>query len=442
MLSSAENELLTRTGKEAAAGQFFRRYWMPALLSEEVPVPDCPPVRVRLMGERLVAFRDTNGNVGLVGQYCMHRQMDLFFGRNEECGLRCLYHGWKYDKDGNCVDMPTEPPSSSYASRIKLEAYPCREFAGIVWAYLGPKDLAIEFPDFEFNSLPDQNTFVRKSLLNCNYLQAMEGNLDSSHVGFLHSFPKAKSPDRRSAAPTPIGAANESAGTNVVETRLAELDALTRIPTFEIEEREFGFIIGARRPAENGNIYWRIAQWLLPNHTMVGSNVGETLLWDAWVPLDDQHTWVYRIMYNPWRPISDEEKWQYNNAGVLMLNIENIPGTYLPLRNRDNDYLIDRTLQKNYSFSGIKGTNAQDAAAIENQGPTPIADRSKEHLGRVDIGIRRMRARMLQEIRDFQGGTEPISAFKGDLYRVRPITVTLPDDGIPFYEAARQYIFV
>lgn len=414
---------------------------MPALLSEEVPSPDCPPVRVRLMGEQLVAFRNTSGTVGLVGQYCMHRQMDLFFGRNEENGLRCLYHGWKYDIGGKCVDMPTETPDSTYKDRIHLTAYPCKEYAGIVWAYLGPKELAVEFPEFEFNSLPAPQYYIRKSLLQCNYLQAMEGNLDSSHVGFLHSFPKGSVGQQTQSAANPAGT-KDTAGTNVVQTRLAELDALKKKPSFEIKETDFGFIIGAKRPGQDGTAYWRIAQWLLPVHTMVGSNEGETLLWDAWVPVDDENTWVYRIMYNPWRPISDHEKWQYGNTGVMMMNVENIPGTYLPIRNRSNDYLIDRVLQKNYSYSGIKGTNAQDAAAIENQGPTPIADRTKEHLGSGDTGIRRMRTRMLKEIGAFQKGTEPVAAFKGALYRVRPITLTMPDDGVPFYEAARHIINV
>src|ERR1700759_525201 len=154
MLSKADNDLLTQTDRGTVAGDYFRRFWMPALLSEEVPVPDCPPVRVKLMGENLVAFRDTNGRVGLVGQYCAHRQMDLFFGRNEECGIRCVYHGWKFDADGQCVDMPTEPDESSYKDRIKITSYPTEEHAGIVWAYLGPKDLPVQFPKFEFNELP------------------------------------------------------------------------------------------------------------------------------------------------------------------------------------------------------------------------------------------------------------------------------------------------
>src|SRR5579885_121407 len=388
MLSVADNELLTRTNKGTAAGEYFRRFWMPALLAEEVPSPDCPPVRVTLMGECLVAFRDTKGRVGLVGRYCEHRQMDLFFGRNEEHGLRCVYHGWKYDIEGNCVDMPAEPPDSNFRNKVHLTAYPCIEHAGMVWAYLGPKHLPVEFPQLEFTTLPKEHLYIRKSLLECNYLQAMEGNLDSSHVGYLHSFP-AGSPMRPAAVNTPA-----NSGGGVVETRLNELAALTALPTFEIKETDYGLMIGAKRAGANGKAYWRIGQWLLPVHTLVGSNPGETMLWDAWVPMDDEHTWVYRVMYNPWRPISEREIYEYDHVGFMMLNVENVPGTYLPVRNRANYYLIDRNLQRTDSFTVIKGTNAQDAAAIENQGPTPIADRSKEHLGSADVGIIQARKKL------------------------------------------------
>ena len=439
MLSVADNELLTRTNKGTPAGEYFRRFWMPALLSEEVPTPDCPPARVTLMGECLIAFRDTSGQVGLVGRYCEHRQMDLFFGRNEENGLRCVYHGWKYDRNGNCVDMPAEPPENGYKNKLRLTAYPCKEYAGMVWAYLGPKDLPVEFPQLEFTTLPKDHFYIRKSLLHCNYLQAMEGNLDSSHVGFLHSFPKG-SPLRPTAAKPP--ASNAADDGNVVQTRLKELDALTGQPSFEIKETEYGMMIGAKRAGANGKAYWRIGQWLLPVHTLVGSNPGETMLWDAWVPMDDEHTWVYRVMYNPWRPITEHEIYEYNHVGFMMLNVGNIPDSYRPVRNRENDYLIDRGLQRTYSFTGIKGTNAQDAAAIENRGPSSICDRSKEHLGSADIGIIQARRKLLRVIRELQEGIEPVPAMKGDLYKVRSISVTLDESNVPFYECARELIFL
>ena len=428
MLSAADNELLTRTGKETRGGQYMRRFWLPALLSEEIPSPDSPPVRVDLMGEKLVAFRDTNGRIGLIGRYCAHRQMDLFFGRNEECGLRCVYHGWKFDIHGKCVDMPTETAATGYKDRIALAAYPCQEHAGIVWAYLGPKDLPVEFPQFEFNTLPKEHVYIRKSLLNCNYLQAMEGNLDSVHTGFLHSFVTGTALD-------PTGQGHGRRGAISHHYRGS-------FPTFEIKETDYGLMIGAKRSAPNSKAYWRITQWLLPVHTMIAANEGETLLWDAWVPMDDEHTWVYRVEYNPWRPISENEIFEYNNAGFVRLNVENVPGTYLPVRNKANDYLIDRMLQRTYSYTGIKGSNAQDAAAIENQGPTPISDRTEEHLSSTDVAIVRMRRKFLAELNEFQGGTEPRAALAGTLYRVRPIAVPLEDKGTPFYEDAKDLIFV
>jgi phthalate 4,5-dioxygenase len=428
MLSAAENELLTRTDKGTPTGEYLRRFWMPALLSEEIPATDCAPVRVTLLGEHLIAFRDSNGKVGLLHRYCAHRQMDLFFGRNEDCGLRCVYHGWKFDVNGQCIEMPTEPPNSNYKDRIQLTSYPCQEHAGIVWAYLGPRDLPVEFPQFEFNSLPKDCYYVRKSLLECNYLQAMEGNLDSFHTGYLHSFSTGSALD-------PRGQGHGKRGAVTHQYQQAQ-------PHFEIEETDYGLMIGAKRKAASGGAYWRITQWLLPVHTMIAANPGETLLWDAWVPMDDGHTWVYRIEYNPWRPLTVEEIHEYNTAGFARLNVENIPGTYLPVRNKSNDYLIDRGLQRSYSYTGIKGTNAQDAAAIENQGPTPIADRTQEHLGSTDVAIMRMRRKFLAELAAFQNGTEPVPALKGDLYKVRAIAVSLEDDGTPFYEGAKEHLYV
>ncbi len=428
MLSAAENELLTRTGKGTTAGDYLRRFWMPALLTEEIPAPDCPPVRVRLMGECLIAFRDSSGRAALVGQYCMHRQMDLFFGRNEEGGIRCAYHGWKFDADGNCVDLPTEPKGSKYKDNVHLTSYPCQEFAGIVWAYLGPKDADAQIPQFEFNSLPPENMYLRKSLLSCNYLQAMEGNLDSSHTGYLHSFSSGSALD-------PRGQGHGKRG-GVTHQYQASL------PSFEVKDTDYGCMIGAKRKSASGPAYWRVTQWLLPVHTLIAANVGETLLWDAWVPMDDEHTWVYRIEYNPWRALTKQELFEYNNVGFARLNVENIPGTYLPVRNKENDYLIDRELQRTYSYTGIKGTNAQDAAAIENQGPTPIADRTKENLSSSDLAIIRMRRKFLNVLQDFKDGVEPAPALNGDMYKVRAIAMSLEDDGVPFYEGAKELLFL
>jgi phthalate 4,5-dioxygenase oxygenase subunit len=427
VLSIADNELLTRTDKGTLAGDYFRRFWMPALLSEEIPIADCPPVRVKLMGEQLIAFRDSEGRVGLVDRYCAHRQMDLFYGRNEGCGIRCVYHGWKFDIEGKCVDMPAEPPESAYKDRIQLKSYPCIERAGMIWAYMGPKDFPAQFPEFEFNDLPKGHWYLRKSLLECNYLQAMEGNLDSSHVAYLHGFLSGTSLD-------PTGAGHgRRGGLDASKYRQAR-------PTFEVHDTPYGCMVGAKRPEGNGNAYWRVTQWLLPVHTIIASPPGETILWDAWVPMDDEHTWVYRIEYNPWRPLTEQELYSYDHVGFTRLNVENIPGTYFPKRNKGNDYLLDRELQKTYSFTGIRGTNAQDAAGVENQGAAPIADRSQEKLGASDLAIIRVRRTMLSALKNFKEGKEPEAAKNGDWYAVRAVAVSLPDDGTPFYEGAKELL--
>jgi len=168
MLTREENELLTRTGPGTPMGSLMRRYWVPALFSRELPEPDCPPVQAKLMGERLVAFRDTDGRLGLLGELCPHRTASLFYGRNEECGLRCVYPGWKFDVDGNCVDMPSEPPGRGFQHKIKTTAYPCIERGGVVWTYMGPAELKPEFPSLEWAELPEQHRFVSRHIQECN----------------------------------------------------------------------------------------------------------------------------------------------------------------------------------------------------------------------------------------------------------------------------------
>ena len=187
MLNAADNQLLTRTGSGEPLGALMRRFWIPVLLSEELPEADCPPIRVKLLGERLVAFRDTSGKVGFIDEFCAHRGVSLWFGRNEEHGLRCPYHGWKFDVNGQCMEVPSEPAESGYCNKIKLTSYPCVEKAGIIWTYMGPKDKQPEFPAFEWLDLPDSQRLVAKRWQECNWLQAMEGGIDSSHVSWLHS---------------------------------------------------------------------------------------------------------------------------------------------------------------------------------------------------------------------------------------------------------------
>src|SRR5213594_2366825 len=181
-----ENEFLTRTGPGTPMGELFRRYWIPAMSADDLPGRDGAPVRVRLLGEDLVAFRDTSGKIAFIGEHCPHRGASLFLGRNEEYGLRCVYHGWKFDVTGTCLDMPSEPPESNFKEKIRARAYPCQERGGVVWAYLGPRESPPPLPDLEANQLPEDNRQVTAIQRACSWLQGMEGDIDTAHIGFLH----------------------------------------------------------------------------------------------------------------------------------------------------------------------------------------------------------------------------------------------------------------
>ncbi len=378
------NQLLTRTGPAEPMGRLFRRYWIPALLSEELPEPDCPPVRVTLLSEPLIAFRDTHGRVGLLDQYCAHRRASLWFGRNEEGGLRCPYHGWKYDVTGQCVDVPSEPPESGFCSRIQLKSYPCVERGGAVWTYMGPPDQRPPLPEFEWTLVPASHRYVSKRFQECNYLQAMEGGIDSSHVSSLHSG---------------------ELHTDVLHkgTKGASYQRDAR-PQFEVLESPGGLVIGARRNAEPGRYYWRISQWIVPWYTMIPPYGDHALHGHAWVPIDDESCWAWSMSHHPTRPLNELE-WEAIRSGQSIY-AEMIPGTYRPVANRDNDYLIDRAGQKTGRYySGVKGISMQDASIQESMGA--ITDRSLEHLAPTDIGIVNARRRLLDAALALQPGVQP-----------------------------------
>src|SRR5918993_4392305 len=228
MVSHEQNDALTKTGRGTIMGDLFRRYWIPALHAWELPEPDCPPVRVQLLGEKLVAFRDTDGRLGLIGEFCAHRGVSLWFGRNEECGLRCPYHGWKYDITGQCVDLPSEGEDGPMRKRMKLKSYPCIEAAGLVWTYMGPADQMPEPPALEWVKVPDERRFVSKRLQASNYLQALEGGIDSSHVTFLHSGALRRDP-------------------LFIGSKGNEYNEGDKMPVFDVVDFEGGLLIGARR---------------------------------------------------------------------------------------------------------------------------------------------------------------------------------------------------
>lgn len=417
MLSRERNEELCRTGAGTLMGTLFRRYWVPALLASEIPEPDCPPVRVQLMGEKLVAFRDTLGRIGLIGEFCAHRGVSLWFGRNEECGLRCPYHGWKFDVTGQCTDLPSEPEESGMRQRMKIKAYPCVERGGVIWTYMGPAELQPEPPALEWVEVPPERRFVSKRLQECNYLQAMEGGIDSSHVSFLHGSSLQKDPLFK--------------GSRGNEYNLAD-----RMPYFEVAEYEGGLLIGARRNAGDDRYYWRITPWIMPWYTIIPPRAGHPLGAHAWVPIDDETCWAWSINYHPKRALSDTEvKAMKSGAGI---HVKYIPGTFIPLANKRNDYLMDRAAQKaGESYSGIEGIAMQDASLQESMGP--IQDRTNEHLCSTDKGIvmaRRMLLKAAETVR--QGGAPP--GLDPAAQRVRSVSIELPraDD---FRHGARHGLF-
>jgi phthalate 4,5-dioxygenase len=417
MLSAADSELLVRTGPGTAMGEYFRRFWLPVALSREMPEPDSPPIRVKVMGEDLVAFRDSNGRVGLLEPACAHRGANLFYGRNEECGLRCIYHGWKYDVDGKCVDMPNVPAGASMHGKISIKAYPTREFGELVWAYLGPKDEKPEVPQLEHGMLPASHRYVTKRLQQCNWAHSMEGALDTAHFSFLHM-------------PAPRFSSNADKTVAADENRMRWLRN-DPAPRFTVVDHEVGFVVGGARKADGNELYWRITQFMLPTHSITPSAMpGEVYYGYTWVPIDDENCWIYIYGWHPDRPIEAEERAKFEKGGYGQF-AELGPG-YLPIRNRGNDWLIDRTEQKLRSFTGVRGIAEQDAMAQESQGL--IADRTREHLTPTDVAIVHFRRLMLKEARS---ANPPAAARRPEAYRLRSGGAVLPS-ALSFEEVMKK----
>jgi phthalate 4,5-dioxygenase oxygenase subunit len=419
MLSVEENELLTRIGPGTPMGDLYRRFWQPVLLAEELPTPNCTPVRVHVLGEHLIAFKDTEGRVGLLDRRCPHRLADLFWGRNEFGGLRCAYHGWMYDVDGNCIDLPNAPEGESFKEKIKtFAAYPTVERGGFVWAYLGPKGAMPEVPDIELNSVPASHRYISKMFIGGNYLQGMEGDMDSSHVSFLHSN------------------IDRSDNALMARNRMQPAMFQDKAPVWDLKDSPYGMMLGAKRQGAEGRVYWRVNQWIMPSITMIAARPGTPIHVQVRVPMDDEHMLYYRVIYHPTRPLTEAELTDAREAGVNFPEI--IPGTFLPVENKANDYLIDRDAQRTRSFTGIKSIAAQDWAIQEDQGG-PITDRSIEHLVSADSSIIAVRKRLLETVMQLQEGTEPSEPHSGGNYRVRSVDLELnASDSV--WEGGKQYL--
>jgi phenylpropionate dioxygenase-like ring-hydroxylating dioxygenase large terminal subunit len=411
MLTAQENEMLTRTGPGTPMGQLLRRFWMPIMLPEELPTPDCAPVRVRLLCEDLVAFRDSEGKLGLLDAFCAHRRAHLFFGRNEECGIRCNYHGWKYDVEGNCVDMPTEPPESSFKEKVKLTSYPLRENGGVLWAYMGPKDKMPDLPRLTFTQVPSGHRFAIKRFQESNFLQAAEGGIDSAHTSYLHTTLDfyRRSEDYLQKAQALLEKFRENPDGLAPEQLDFLFRTLDKAPRLTAKRTGYGLIIAARRNLED-QYYWRFNQFLMPFYTMPPRDPGG----HAFVPIDDETCWVWTFGCKLDRPYTVDEILGMKRGTVDGRFGAPVDKNYMPLANKANDFLIDRDLQRHFNFTGIVGTGNQDMAAQVSMGT--ITDRTKEHLGVTDIGIIEMRKLLLDGARDICEGKEPAAARNAEAF--------------------------
>ncbi len=402
MLSKDDNERLTRVGAGTPMGNVFRRYWLPALLASELPKADGAPVRFRLLGEDLVAFRDSNGAVGLVDAFCPHRRAPMFLGRNEKCGLRCVYHGWKFDVTGRCVEMPTEPKESTYKDKIRIKSYAAHEAGGLIWAYMGPAAGMPPPPDMELTRAPVTHRFVSCTVQDCNYLQALEGGLDSSHATILH---------------------------NVTIGDMSWLDDYERTtPKLDVQSTDYGFQYSGIRKID-GRHWVRVYQYIMPVTQMRARAVpvrGEksppripTINGHYWVPIDDVTVSVINFSYSadPEIPL-DREFAREMEAGYGRGEDELLPDGRLK-RNWRNNYLIDRDVQATQTFTGIEGINTQDVAVQEGMGP--IVDRSEEHLGSTDRAIVQMRRLLLEATRVVEAGGNPRAADSSAYRNIRAV---------------------
>jgi phthalate 4,5-dioxygenase oxygenase subunit len=382
MLTQEENELLTRVGPGTTQGAVLRRYWLPAVLSEEVAEPDGTPVPVRLLGEDLVAFRDSKGRIGLIDERCPHRLASMVIGRNEDCGLTCLYHGWKFDVDGNCIDMPTEPEGFGFKNRMTIAAYPTREAGGIVWTYIGPRDAEPPFPAFGWTTLPANQRAIVKIGIRANYLQSTEGAIDSAHSWFLH---RGSSRDWQK-----------------------RFDLSTdHSPKLEAEDTPYGFRYAAiRKPTERPDErkYVRVTLFATPSTAFIPPPLNPDLPahTQIFVPVDDERTMLFDVFHSQNGTPVDEQAMRTNLHAQPGIDLDT---DWYRFANASNRWKQDRSAMRAGSWTGIQGFQNQDIAAQESMGA--IVDRSQEHLGTSDVAIIRMRRRQLENVRRYRAG-EPL----------------------------------
>ncbi len=390
MLTKQDNELLNQVGPGSLMGNLLRRYWVPALLSEELPEPDCEPVEVRLLAEDLVAFRDTEGRVGLVDSCCPHRGSGMFYGRNEEGGLRCVYHGWKYDVNGQCIDMPSEPPTSNFKDRLKIPAYPVHESGGIVWTYMGPPETMTGFRDFGTENLPREKWYATKQFQPMSWLQWMEGLMDTTHNSWLHHW-KGRLDLEDDGSDTP--------GTYNSQVGMEKFWGYDQAPDIRVVEAWHGFRATGLRKTPNGNTHARLYAFVMPYLCGPG---GRSFI----VPRDENTVYDYHFA------TVHDDLWKdaVMDGGLFGGRGQRAPIPGFPFerenidRNLANKYRIDREIQRDGTvFAGIANVNAQDVMARQ----TSYTDRTKEHLGSLDRKIILVRRMLINAAKNLDRGGEP-----------------------------------
>jgi phthalate 4,5-dioxygenase oxygenase subunit len=385
MLSREENQFVTQVGQGTPMGNTMRMYWIPALLSKEIAEPDGPPTRVRLLGEDLVAFRDSEGRIGLLDEFCPHRRVSLYFGRNEECGLRCVYHGWKFDVAGACIDMMNEPDENDFKHKVRLTAYPTCELGGIVWAYLGPPERMPAMPKFAWTQAPESHRHVTKVIQDSNWLQGLEGGIDTSHAPIMHRLLSETSTRGGFKPSNPF--------------------VRGKAPNLVVDITDYGYQYAGLRPLGDAEMHIRTYHFILPFHQIRPSKAESGIPLDAghiWVPIDDETTAVYNWAYSPGPPLSADDRLE-RGLGNGPMHVD--PVTFRSKANRENNYLLDRLVQKSESYTGIDGINVQDRAIQESMGR--IVDRSKEHLGPADKAIIQARKLLRQAVKTVEAGGMP-----------------------------------
>ncbi len=398
MLTKEDNERLTRVGPGTPMGEMLRELWTPASRSASLEAEGAPR-RVRLLGENFVAFRASDGRVGFLDEGCPHRRASLSLARNEGDGLRCIFHGWKYSVEGQCIDAPTEPADrrAAFAARVPVKSYPVREAGGMIWVYLGRRQTPPKFYDFEFHKAPAES-LLRCAIVKANWLQGVEGQLDSAHVNFLHSTSVP-----RNRPMTNRWVTHDSA------------------PRFEFIEQPYGFREAALRSLPDGSIFARIREVLPPYYSFIPDHHGQPRFIVAIIPIDDESSAHWYYYMSPFGPVPD---WYRENA--LDRSDPDHDDFAKDRGNVDNAWHQDRTAMKNGHWSGLmKNFVYEDFIIEESMGP--ITDRTKEYLGTSDVVIVRFRRMLLDALERHSRGELPFGIGEGlDFSRIRALAIRYP----------------